>query len=182
MIRDVRQATARANTEVTLGAYNGYDAADIEELHRMKVTPHVAQNKSGRRSAVADEIARSEGLSDLAAQAKAHRTRLRLGQVRRPHPADDGARHQEGRPVVRGDDGRLQPRAYADVGRGPSVGRVEGQRERKTRLRSGRTAMAANPERRNLTTAIFGPQDEFGALGTSAAHRVTAGTGRCALQ
>ena len=72
MIRDVRQATARANTEVTLGAYNGYDAADIEELHRMKVTPHVAQNKSGRRSAVADEIARSEGLSDLAAQAKAH--------------------------------------------------------------------------------------------------------------
>jgi len=29
--------------------------------------------------------------------------------------------------------------------------------------------MAANPERRNLTTAIFGPQDEFGALGTSAA-------------
>ena len=27
----------------------------------MKVTPHVAQNKSGRRSAVVDEIARSEG-------------------------------------------------------------------------------------------------------------------------
>lgn len=27
----------------------------------MKVTPHVAQNKSGRRSAVADEIAQSEG-------------------------------------------------------------------------------------------------------------------------
>ena len=27
----------------------------------MKVTPHVAQNKSGRRSAVAEEIAKSEG-------------------------------------------------------------------------------------------------------------------------
>ena len=27
----------------------------------MKVTPHVAQNKSGRRSAVADEIAQSKG-------------------------------------------------------------------------------------------------------------------------
>ncbi|MDP9902151.1 hypothetical protein J2W36_004427 [Variovorax ginsengisoli] len=40
----------------------GYDAAEfIEALHRMKVTPHVAQNKSGRRSAVADEIAQSQG-------------------------------------------------------------------------------------------------------------------------
>ena len=84
MIWDARQAAARADTEITLGADKDYEAAEfIEELHRMKVTPHVAQNKSGRRSAVADEIARSEGLSDLAAQAKAHRTRLRLGQVRR---------------------------------------------------------------------------------------------------
>jgi transposase len=62
MIWDARQATASADAEVTLGADKGYDAAEfIEELHRMKVTPHVAQNKSGRRSAVADEIARSEG-------------------------------------------------------------------------------------------------------------------------
>lgn len=29
-------------------------------MHRLKVTPHVVQNRSGRRSAVADEIARSE--------------------------------------------------------------------------------------------------------------------------
>ena len=62
MIRDARQATASADTEVTLGADKGYDAAEfIEELNRMKVTPHVAQNKAGRRSAVADEIARREG-------------------------------------------------------------------------------------------------------------------------
>lgn len=62
MIWDARQATARAGAEVTLGADKGYDAGEfIEELHRMKVTPHVAQNKSGRRSAVADEIAQSEG-------------------------------------------------------------------------------------------------------------------------
>jgi transposase len=62
MIRDARQATASADTEVTLGADKGYDAAEfIEALHCMKVTPHVAQNKAGRRSAVADEIARSEG-------------------------------------------------------------------------------------------------------------------------
>jgi transposase len=62
MIRDARQATASADTEVTLGADKGYDAAEfIEALHRMKVTPHVAQNKSERRSAVADEIAESGG-------------------------------------------------------------------------------------------------------------------------
>jgi len=31
------------------------------ELKRLNVTPHVAQNKSGRSSAVPDEIAQSEG-------------------------------------------------------------------------------------------------------------------------
>jgi IS5 family transposase len=62
MIKDARQATTSADTEVTLGADKGYDAAEfIEALRRMNVTPHVAQNKSGRRSAVADEIAQSEG-------------------------------------------------------------------------------------------------------------------------
>lgn len=62
MIRDARQAVADPETEVTLGADKGYDAAEfIEELERLKVTPHVAQNKSGRRSAVPDEIAATEG-------------------------------------------------------------------------------------------------------------------------
>jgi len=62
MIKDARQAVADADVEVTLGADKGYDAAEfIEELQRLKVTPHVAQNKSGRRSAVPDEIAVSEG-------------------------------------------------------------------------------------------------------------------------
>ena len=62
MINAARQATADPDVEVTLGADKGYDAAEfIEELQRMKVTPHVAQNKSGRRSAVPDEIATSEG-------------------------------------------------------------------------------------------------------------------------
>ncbi len=62
MIWDARQAAESADSEITLGADKGYDAAEfIEALHRMKVRPHVAQNKSGRRSSVADEIARSEG-------------------------------------------------------------------------------------------------------------------------
>jgi len=62
MIKDARQAVTDPKTEVTLGADKGYDAAEfIEELQRLKVTPHVAQNKSGRRSAVPDEIAATEG-------------------------------------------------------------------------------------------------------------------------
>jgi IS5 family transposase len=62
MIKDARQAVADPETEVTLGADKGYDAAEfIEELQRMKVTPHVAQNKSGRSSAVPDEILATEG-------------------------------------------------------------------------------------------------------------------------
>ena len=60
MINDARQAHPEA--AITLGADKGYDAAEfIAELQKMKVTPHVAQNKSNRRSAVPDEIAQTEG-------------------------------------------------------------------------------------------------------------------------
>ena len=62
MIKGARQVVADPETEVTLGADKGYDAAEfIEELQRLKVKPHVAQNTSGRSSAVPDEIAASEG-------------------------------------------------------------------------------------------------------------------------
>jgi transposase len=38
---------------ITLGADKGYDAQDfVNELRAMRVTPHVAQNTSGRRSAI----------------------------------------------------------------------------------------------------------------------------------
>ena len=38
---------------ITLGADKGYDAEDfVNELRSMRVTPHVAQNQSGRRSAI----------------------------------------------------------------------------------------------------------------------------------
>ena len=60
MISDVRQVSPEA--AITLGADKGYDAAEfIDELQRLKIEPHVAQNKSGRRSAVPDEIAQSPG-------------------------------------------------------------------------------------------------------------------------
>ena len=60
MIGKLRQANPEA--AITLGADKGYDAKEfVAELRRLKVQPHVAQNKSGRRSAVPDEIAQSEG-------------------------------------------------------------------------------------------------------------------------
>ena len=62
MIADARQVMPQG--EVTLGADKGYDAAEfIQALQDMKVTTHVAQNKSNRKSAVADEIASTEGYS-----------------------------------------------------------------------------------------------------------------------
>ncbi len=60
MIGKARQAHPEA--AITLGADKGYDAAEfIAELHRLNVQPHVAQNTSGRRSAVPDEMAQSDG-------------------------------------------------------------------------------------------------------------------------
>ena len=63
MINDARQALPGDEPiTITLGADKGYDAKEfIEALQAMNVLPHVAQNKSGRQSAVPDRIAGSEG-------------------------------------------------------------------------------------------------------------------------
>src|SRR5690554_2167413 len=47
---------------ITLGADKGYDAQDfVNELRSMQVTPHVARNISGRRSAIDGRTARHSG-------------------------------------------------------------------------------------------------------------------------
>lgn len=62
MINDARQALGDPEREITLGADKGYDAQEfIDTCIELGVTPHVAQNKSGRKSAVPDAIAQSEG-------------------------------------------------------------------------------------------------------------------------
>lgn len=62
MINDARQALGDPEREITLGADKGYDAKEfIDTCIEVGVTPHVAQNKSGRKSAVPDAIAQSEG-------------------------------------------------------------------------------------------------------------------------
>ena len=61
MINDARQV-AQEQAQITLGADKGYDAAEfIEALSDMKVLPHVAQNTSGRKSAVPGSIAQAVG-------------------------------------------------------------------------------------------------------------------------
>jgi IS5 family transposase len=56
------QAKGDPDVEITLGADKGYDAQEfIDALQQMKVTPHVAQNTSGRKSAVPDEITKTQG-------------------------------------------------------------------------------------------------------------------------
>lgn len=62
MIHDARQALDDPACEITLGADKGYDAQEfVQACVDMRVTPHVAQNKSGRHSAVPQAIAQSEG-------------------------------------------------------------------------------------------------------------------------
>ena len=62
MINDAVQAADNPKAEITLGADKGYDAKEfIDALQAMNVIPHVAQNTSGRRSAVPDAIAASAG-------------------------------------------------------------------------------------------------------------------------
>jgi len=57
MVREVA-----AGRRVTLAADRAYDTQDfVERLRAMKVTPHVAQNRSGRRSAVDGRTVRHEG-------------------------------------------------------------------------------------------------------------------------
>ena len=61
MIADAKSA-AGDQAQITVGADKGYDAKEfVEALIQMDVAPHVAQNTSGRRSAVPDSVAATEG-------------------------------------------------------------------------------------------------------------------------
>lgn len=62
VLNDARQVAEDLNVEVTVGADKGYDEQEfIQACLEMRVTPHVAQKTSGRRSAVPDAIACSPG-------------------------------------------------------------------------------------------------------------------------
>ena len=62
MIKAACEAAGDETINITLGADKGYDAKEfIDACLEMGVTPHVAQNTSGRRSAVPDAIAATTG-------------------------------------------------------------------------------------------------------------------------
>ena len=64
MISHAVQANNDSEATITMGTDKGYDDREfIDSLTDMNVIPHVAQNNSGRRSAVPDEIANTEGYS-----------------------------------------------------------------------------------------------------------------------
>ena len=64
MINAACEAASDGTINITLGADKGYDAKEfIDACLEMGVTPHVAQNTSGRRSAVPDAIAATTGYS-----------------------------------------------------------------------------------------------------------------------
>ena len=59
---DMIQGFADRPSAITLGGDKGYDAADfVEELRTLNVCPHVAQNTSGRRSAIDRRTTRHSG-------------------------------------------------------------------------------------------------------------------------
>jgi len=59
---DMIQSVADRPSAITLGGDKGYDAADfVEELRTINVRPHVAQNRSGRRSAIDGRTTRHPG-------------------------------------------------------------------------------------------------------------------------
>ena len=61
---------------ITLGADRGYDAADfVEELRTLNVRPHVAQNTSGRCSAIDKRTTRHPG------DGKSQRVRKRIEEA-----------------------------------------------------------------------------------------------------
>jgi IS5 family transposase len=62
MINAACEAASEETINITLGADKGYDAKEfIDACIEMKVTPHVAQNTSGRSSAMPEAIAQTDG-------------------------------------------------------------------------------------------------------------------------
>lgn len=72
---------------VTLGAGMAYDVENLYALRSMRVTPHAAQNVSGRRSTIDGHTTRTAAILS-AAQPQAHLGGLRLDEDRR-WPGED---------------------------------------------------------------------------------------------
>ena len=113
---DMIEGFADRPRAVTLGADKGYDADDfVEELRTMNVRPHVAQNTSGRRSAIDGRTTRHAGYADEPAHPQADRGGVRLDQDGGRLAQDQVARSAQGRLGLHLRRGRLQPRPSAEA-------------------------------------------------------------------
>jgi transposase len=101
---------------ITLGADKAYDAEDfVNELRSMKVTPHVAQNTSGRSSAIDGRTTRHAGYAVSQRIRKANRRSLRLDQDGRRTRADQVSRMRSRRMGLQLRCHRLQSDAAAEA-------------------------------------------------------------------
>ena len=102
---------------ITLGADRGYDAADfVEELRTLNVRPRVAQNTSGRRSAIDKRTTRHSGYGQKPAGAQTHRGSLGLDQDGRRPPQDQAQRAGKSGLGLHLCRRGLQPRTSAKAG------------------------------------------------------------------
>ena len=75
-LRMLDRQRRRKHRRVTLGADKGYDSREfISELRKRRVTPHVAQNTAGRRSAVDGRVTSHGGYT------KSQRARKRVEEI-----------------------------------------------------------------------------------------------------
>jgi hypothetical protein len=108
---------------VTLGADKGYDSADfVVELREQTVTPHVAQNQSGRRSAIDGRTTRHPGYAISHPHPHTHRGGLWLRQDGGRFAQDAASRAAQDRLAIHPGNGRLRSCAIAqNAGRGGAV-------------------------------------------------------------
>ena len=139
MIHAACEAASDETINITLGADKGFDAREfIEACLEMGVTPHVAQNKSGRRSAVPEEIATSAGYAISQNKRKLIEQGFgwakTVGRMCQVH----GAWAEAGGPDVCADDGGVQLDAHAHLGANPSAGGVRDEENGKQVWKSTR--------------------------------------------
>ena len=103
---------------VTLGADKAYDVADfVADLRALNVTPHVAQNTTGRRSAIDGRTTRHPGYA--VSQRGRKRIEEAFGWIKTTRPAQDPPpRHGARRLDVHADRRRLQPGPAAQAAGG----------------------------------------------------------------
>jgi hypothetical protein len=107
---------------ITLGADKGYDAAAfVADMRALNVTPHIAQNVSGRRSAIDARTTRHPGYVVSQQKRKRIEEPVWLGQDHRRPRTANATRCPKARLQVHPHNGRIQSHPPAKACRGHSM-------------------------------------------------------------